>query len=110
MTDFMEPPPWAFDGCTAWAAYRTEIEKAGFAFRQVASWRLDDGDATRGDTMRLFEIAEEETDHCHPTCIVQARAQDGFSIWIEEPSRSAGGFAETVRALTRATPNARAGS
>lgn len=110
MTEFMDPPPWAFEGCAAWTAYRTEIETAGFELRQIASWRIDDDDATRGNTMRLSKITEEETDRCHLTCIVQARAQDGFSIWIEGPSRSAEGFAEIVSALTRATPNARAGS
>jgi len=51
--------------------------------KQRASWRLDDNDATRGDTMRRFDVVAGDSMARLFSVIVEARAEAGFTLWIE---------------------------
>ena len=96
MSDPMEPPPWAFDDCTAWTLFETKIEAVGLILKQRASWRLDDNDATRGDTMRRFDVVAGGSMARLFSVVVEARAAAGFTLWIEASAVRRGDIFETV--------------
>lgn len=96
MSDPMQPPPWAFDDCTAWTAFETNIKAARLALKQRASWRLDDGDTTRGDTMRRFDVVAAVSKTRLLSVVVEAPAAAGFTLWIEASAVQRGDIFETV--------------
>ena len=99
MSDPMEPPPWAFEACGAWTACQRKIEASGTTVEQIACWRLDDGDATRGENFRRFDLVDATTRLF--SVIVEARAEAGFTLWIEAAEARANDQVETLLRAVR---------
>ena len=101
MSEPMEPAPWAFEACGAWTACKTTIEASGIEVQQIASWRLDDGDATRGENFRRFDLVDAKTTTRLFSVIVEARAEAGFTLWIEAAETRANDQVETLLRAVR---------
>ena len=80
MDEFDPLPDWAFADCEAWHRVVASISDGDLHLEVLESWRLDDGDSTRGDTMMCLRVRVEGEDV--GTIIVRGRGRAGFDLWL----------------------------
>ena len=80
MDEFDALPDWAFTDCEAWHRVVATASDQGLHLEVLESWRLDDGDSTRGDTMMCLRVRTDREDVS--TIIVRGRGRDGFDLWL----------------------------
>lgn len=80
MEEFDPLPDWAFTDCEAWHRVVASASDEGLHLEVLESWRLDDGDRTRGDTMMCLRARREGQDV--GTFILRGRGRAGFDLWL----------------------------
>lgn len=80
MDEFDPLPDWALADCEAWHRVVAAASDRGLLFEVLESWRLDDGDSTRGDTMMCLRVRVQGADI--GTVIVRGQGRAGFDLWL----------------------------
>lgn len=94
MDEFETLPDWAFRDCSAWQALLTGATAQGLYLTVLEAWRLDDGDATRGDNMMCLSAQLDGRDV--GSVIVRGQGRHRFELWLSCP---APGRTPSIKAL-----------
>lgn len=80
MDEFDPLPDWALGDCAAWQRVIAALSGRGLHLEVLESWRLDDGDRTRGDTMMCLGVCNDDEEI--GTIIVRGRGRAGCDLWL----------------------------
>lgn len=79
--DELDPlPDWALADCEAWHHIVASVSDDGLHLEVLESWRLDDGDSTRGHTMMCLRVYNVGVDV--GTLILRGRSRAGLDLWL----------------------------